>query len=69
VELVVENDEILLTFFRIGFPCHCINTRSRPSLECEEGGSENVNAYMMQQRCQLFLPVSVYCFSYAGLRL
>jgi hypothetical protein len=60
---------MILALLRISFPCHRIDSWRRSSLKCEEGCPEDIYIDMMQQRRQLFLPVSVYCFSYAGLRL
>ena len=65
----MQISEISAQGLRVVHPCHPVDARCRLLLDIEEGPPQNVDADVMQERCQLLLLVPGYRFSYAGLRL
>jgi hypothetical protein len=65
----MQISEVSIKVCRIVTPCQSVDARCSLLLDIKEGPSQNVDADVMQERCQLLLLVPGYRSSYAGLRL
>src|SRR5713101_7127711 len=53
----VQVSEVSVKVCRVVHPCQSVNARCSPLLQIEEGPPQNVDADVMQERCQLLLLV------------
>ena len=65
----MQISEVSVKVCRVVHPCQSINARCSLLLEIKEGPPQDVDADVMQERCQFLLLVPDYSSSYAGLRL
>src|ERR1700675_1438316 len=65
----MQISEVSVKVCRVVLPCQSVNTRCSLLLQIKEGPPQDVDADVMQERCQLLLLVPGYGSAYAGLRL
>src|SRR6202171_928187 len=65
----MQISEVSVKVCRVVRPCQSVNARCSLLLDIKEGPPQDVDADVMQERCQFLLLVPGYSSSYAGLRL
>ncbi len=65
----MQISEVSVKVCRVVHPCQSVNARCSLLLDIKEGPPQDVDADVMQERCQFLLLVPGYRSSYAGLRL
>jgi hypothetical protein len=65
----MQISEVSVKVCRVVHPCQSVNARCSLLLNIKEGPPQDVDADVMQERCQFLLLVPDYSSSYAGLRL
>ena len=65
----VKISEVSVKICRVLDPRPAVDARGRALLQAEEGPPQNLDADVVQERCQLLLPVPGNSSTYAGLRL
>ena len=65
----MQISEVSVKVCRVVHPCQSVDARCSLLLNIEEGPPQDVDADVMQERCQFLLLVPGYSSSYASLRL
>src|SRR5215472_16597461 len=65
----MQISEVSVKVCRVVHPCQSVDARCSLLLYIKEGPPQDVDADVMQERCQLLLLVPSYSSAYAGLRL
>jgi hypothetical protein len=62
----MQISEVSVKVCRVVRPCQSVNARCSLLLDIKEGPPQDVDAGVMQERCQFLLLVPGYSSSYAG---